>query len=108
MTENDKKEKKPNEVTQVPDTWFWIRDAAGYGSVTVTFVTISFWVTTLAYILSIFQKIGPIEIRAFDVAACSAYFIPILTLYFGRKFTEAKYGTLTLPPANGTTISKQE
>ena len=62
------------------------------GSVTVTFVTIAFFVTTLAYVLSIVSKIGPFEIRSFDVAACSAYFIPILTLYFGRKWTEAKHG----------------
>lgn len=86
------------EKVKVPDSWFWIRDAQGYGSVTVTFITVAFWVTTLAYIASIFQKIGPVEIRAFDVAACSSYFIPILTLYFGRKWTEAKHGTLTLPP----------
>lgn len=75
----------------VPDSWFWIRDTRGYGSVTVTFTTIAFVVTTLAYVLSIFSKIGPLEIRQFDVAACSAYFIPVLTLYFGRKFTEAKF-----------------
>lgn len=86
--------------TKVPDSWFWIRDAQGYGSVTVTFVTVAFWVTTLAYVASIFQKIGGVEIRQFDVAACSAYFIPILTLYFGRKWTEAKHGTLTLPPSS--------
>lgn len=77
--------------TIVKDSWFWIKDSKGYGSVTVTFTTIAFVVTTLAYVLSIFQKIGPLEIRAFDVAACSAYFIPVLTLYFGRKFTESKF-----------------
>ena len=71
--------------------WFWVRAAQGYGSVTVTLVYIAFVVTTLAYLLSIFQKIGPLAIRSFDVAACGAYFVPILTLYFGRKFTDAKY-----------------
>jgi hypothetical protein len=76
---------------KVKDTWFWIRDSTGHGSVTVTFVTVAFWVTTLAYILSMVESIGPVPIRPFDVAACSTYFIPILTLYFGRKFTEAKF-----------------
>lgn len=76
---------------EVKDSWLWIRDSKGYGSVTVTFATVAFWVTTLAYILSIFEKIGPFTVRPFDVAACGAYFVPILTLYFGRKFTEAKY-----------------
>lgn len=80
---------------KIKDSWLWIRDSKGYGSVTVTFVTVAFWVTTMAYVLSIFEKLGPLAIRPFDVAACSAYFVPILTLYFGRKFTEAKYTTNT-------------
>lgn len=80
-------------IGRVTDSWLWIRDTKGYGSVTVTFVTIAFAVTTLAYVLSIVEAIGPVTIRPFDVAACSAYFIPVLTLYFGRKFTEAKHPT---------------
>lgn len=82
--------KENNDPSRVKDNWFWIRDSKGYGSATLTFTTIAFVVTTLAYILSIFSKIGPIDIRQFDVAACSAYFIPILTLYFGRKYVESK------------------
>jgi hypothetical protein len=84
-------EKTSAELEKVPDQWFWIRDTRGYGSVTVTFVTVAFWVTTLAYILAIFSKIGPLEIRQFDAAATSVYFVPILTLYFGRKYTEARF-----------------
>ena len=80
-----------NDPTVVKDSWLWIKDSKGFGSVTVTFTTIAFWVTTLAYVMSIVEKIGPVAIRPFDVAACSAYFIPVLTLYFGRKFTEAKF-----------------
>jgi hypothetical protein len=87
------KEEEP--IGRVTDSWLWIRDTKGYGSVTVTFVTIAFFVTTLAYVLSIVEAVGPVAIRPFDVAACSAYFIPVLTLYFGRKFTEAKH------PSNG-------
>ena len=84
-------------IGRVKDSWLWIRDTKGYGSVTVTFVTIAFFVTTLAYTLSIVEAIGPVQIRPFDVAACSAYFIPILTLYFGRKWTEAKHGNGVIP-----------
>jgi hypothetical protein len=69
----------------------WIKDAKGFGSVTVTFVTVAFWVTTLAYILSVIEQVGPITIRPFDVAATSTYFIPLLTLYFSRKYTDAKF-----------------
>jgi hypothetical protein len=80
-----------DDPTRVKDSWLWVKDSKGFGSVTVTLVTVAFFVTTLAYILSIFEQIGPVTIRQFDVAACSTYFIPILTLYFGRKFTDAKY-----------------
>jgi hypothetical protein len=85
-----------NTSTQVVDSnakvkpaWYWIKDAQGYGSVTVTLVFVSFWITTLAYVASIVEQVGPIKLRPFDIAACSAYFIPILTLYFGRKWTDA-------------------
>lgn len=80
----------PND-TEVPDSWLWIKDTSGYGSVTVTFVTIAFFVTTLAYVLSIVEKIGSFTIRPFDVGACSVYMVPLLTLYFGRKYTDAKF-----------------
>lgn len=79
------------DVTRVKDSWLWIKDSKGYGSVTVTFVTVAFFVTTLAYVLSIFESIAGLSIRPFDVSACSSYFIPVLTLYFGRKYTEAKF-----------------
>jgi hypothetical protein len=54
-------------------------------------LTVSFWVTTVLYCISQFQSIGPIQFRAFDVGACGAYFGSILALYFGRRFTDAKY-----------------
>lgn len=85
------------QVTTTPGTvrpaWYWIKDTAGQGSVTVTLVFVSFWVTTLAYAASIFEKIGPVSFRNFDVAACGSYMLPILGLYFGRRMTEAAYGT---------------
>lgn len=76
-------------------SWIWLKDSAGFPSVTVTFATVSFWVTTLLYITSAVGKIGPVEFRPFDVAAASAYFVPILTLYFGRKWTDAKTSQVT-------------
>ena len=75
----------------VKPAWYWIKDTKGFGSVTVTLVFVSFWVTTLAYLASIVEHVGPVAVRQFDVAAASTYFIPILTLYFGRKFTDAKF-----------------
>lgn len=76
-------------------SWIWIKDTAGYPSVTVTFATVSFWVTTLLYLVSAVESVGSVHFRQFDVSAASAYFIPILTLYFGRKWTDAKTGVTT-------------
>jgi hypothetical protein len=70
--------------------WYILKDSRGLGSITVTLVLVSFWVTTVAYIGSMFNKIGDIEFREFDPAAVSAYLIPILSLYFGRKWTDLK------------------
>ena len=83
----------PVDKEKVPDTWFWLRGSDGNASVTTTFVLIAFWVVTLVYIASVFQSIGPVEMRAFDVGAASVYWIPLLSLYFGRRFTDAKYGS---------------
>jgi hypothetical protein len=79
---------KNNVSTKKP--WYILRDSRGYGSVSVTLLFVSFWVTTFAYIASLFEKIGDIEFREFDPAAVSAYLIPIVTLYFGRKWTDSK------------------
>lgn len=89
---DDTKTTDTPDISEVKPAWYWIKDSKGYGSVTVTFLFIAFWVTTAAYILSIVDHVGPVSIRPFDVAACSAYFIPLLTLYFGRKWTDAKLG----------------
>ncbi len=81
-------------VTEKPkSSWLWLKDSNGNASATVTFATIAFWVTTLAYLMSIVEKIGPLEVRPFDVAACGSYLIPILGLYFGRRWTDAKLGS---------------
>lgn len=73
--------------------WYWIKDTRGNGSVTVTLVFVAFWVTTISFLLSMFQKVGDIQFRAFDSAACTAYLGPILAVYFGRKWTESKFNS---------------
>jgi hypothetical protein len=75
----------------------WLKDSKGHSSISVTMLAISFWVTTLAYILSMVSKIGPVDIRPFDVGACGAYFGLILSTYVARRFTEAKYGNPNVP-----------
>lgn len=68
---------------------FWINDTNGNPSMSATFATISFFITTTIYVASIFEKIGPLSIRSFDPSAASAYLIPSLGLYFGRRWTDS-------------------
>jgi len=72
-------------------SWIWMKDSSGYPSVSVTMLTVSFWVTTILFIMSSVQQIGPLTMRPFDVGASGAYFGAILALYFGRRYTDAKF-----------------
>lgn len=96
-------EQKNEQSIQLPPakSWIWIKDTAGYPSVSVTFVTIAFWATTLWFVFSIFAKIWEIEIRPFDPTAASAYLGPLLALYFGRRWTDAKLGNPGVNTPNG-------
>lgn len=98
--EKSKKEKRSG-------PWYWLSDTRGEKSITATLVFVSFLVTTLAFLFSTASKVGDIEFRAFDVAACSAYFVPILTLYFGRRWTDAKLGARALEKKNETNETKE-
>ena len=67
----------------------WIRDTRGRPSASLTFAVVAFLVVTLSYLCGMLVHVGPVEFRSFDPAASSAYLVPILTLYFGRRFTES-------------------
>lgn len=75
--------------------WYWLRNEKGQKSITVTMLFVAFWATTLWYVASIFETIHGIKIRTFDAGSCAAYFVPLLTLYFGRKWTDIKNGVET-------------
>ncbi len=75
----------------------WIKDSAGFPSVSITFLFVSFWVTTFAYVLSMISKIGPFEIRAFDPASSAAYFGIVFSAYIARRATDAKWGNPQIP-----------
>ena len=92
MTE-EIKEKELVEVERVPPKpyWFWMKNSRGEASASLTLLSVAFTVTTIAFLLSMFEVLGPLTIREFDVGAASVYFIPLLSLYFGRRFTDAKF-----------------
>lgn len=86
----------------------WMKDSSGFPSVTITFLFVSFWITTLAYVLSIASKIGPFEIRPFDVGACGSYFGIVFSAYVARRYTDARWGNPNITPLNidtSTTLS---
>jgi hypothetical protein len=84
MSESSKKTIKSQEPSRV-----WIIGTNGKPSMSATFATVAFVTTTVVYIASIFEKIGPFSIRPFDPSVCAAYLTPVLALYFGRKHTDA-------------------
>ena len=86
-----KQNRKQLPKQKVPFT-FWVRGANGKPSISATFATVSFFTTTAVYIVSIFEKIGPYAIRPFDAAACGIYLVPIMSLYFGRRWTDSRFG----------------
>lgn len=73
----------------------WLRDTSGEKSASLTFAVVAFCVTTIAYIGSFVGSIGPIKFTEFDAAACGAYLVPILTLYFSRRFTTENFKKIT-------------
>ena len=83
---------------------WWMKNDKGKSSTSVTFASISFIVTTFVYLAAAFEKLGPVTMRPFDVGACVAYFLPALSLYFGRRLTDAKYNSQE-QAANDTNVS---
>ena len=53
-------------------------------------MVIGFIVITLWLIASIFEELWGLKIRAFDPASAMSFFTPLLTLYFSRRWTDAK------------------
>jgi len=36
------------------------------------------------------SKLGPVKVRAFDSGQAMTFLVPLLSLYFGRRFTDSK------------------
>ena len=88
------KQQKIQPKQQKESFTFWVRGPNGKPSISATFATVSFFTTTAIYIVSIFEKIGPYAIRPFDAAACGIYLVPIMSLYFGRRWTDSRFGMM--------------
>ena len=69
----------------------WIKNTDGKPSASLTFATVAFVVVMLNYVLALFEHIGPLHVRAFDPAAASSLLMPLLALYFSRRYTSEKF-----------------
>lgn len=92
-----KEEESTGEMERPKPGRLWIKNSRGQASATLTFMTVAFIIVSLSYIASMFTQIGPLTMRAFDAGACAAFFIPLLALYGGRKYTDAKYRNSDTP-----------
>lgn len=70
-----------------------LKASDGKPSVSFTMMIIGFVVITLWLIASIFEELWGLKIRAFDPASAMSFFTPLLTLYFSRRWTDAKNPT---------------
>lgn len=84
----------------------WLKNTAGQPSASLTFAFIGFIVVTLWLVVSIVAKIGNIEIRQFDSGQAMGYLLPLLALYWGRRWTDGKGGSLDLPQTGSTVQGK--
>lgn len=78
----------------------------GKKSASLTMAVIGFIVVTLWLLLSIFSKIGHIEIRPFSGGEAMSFLSPLLLLYFGRRKEEAKVTASTTQSSE--TASEEE
>lgn len=77
-----------------------LKQSDGRPSASFTMMIIGFIVITLWLLASIFEELWGLKVRAFDASAATAYFIPLASLYFGRRWADAKNpaASLTEPP----------
>lgn len=71
----------------------WMKNTEDKPSVSLTMMFITFVVSILWLLLSIFAKIGHLEIRSFDGVQVSSLLGPLIALYFGRRYSDNKFNT---------------
>jgi len=94
-----KKEKRLEPLTKVivkessKHPWWALKNSAGKKDVSMTLMIISFVFCLGMAILGSFESINlgerSFSFRAFDVGFASTVLIPMLALYFGRRYTTA-------------------
>jgi hypothetical protein len=88
---------------QAPKTsWFWMKNTSGKPDAALTLMVMSFLLVTSAYVASVVGtlSVGGVmfSFSAFDVTYATAITVPLMGLYFGRRWTDAKANANTPPP----------
>lgn len=65
--------------------WYLLTDTDGKKSLSFTMVFWTFIALTIWLILSIFESLLGLDIRAFDASGAAVWFAPICVLYWGRR-----------------------
>lgn len=73
---------------------FLLNNSEGKPSLSYTMVYTAFCVSLLWYLVSI---VNVPHIRAFDVTVATGFLSPLLALYFGRRWSDAKNSQQTSP-----------
>lgn len=72
------------------------KQSDGRPSASFTMMIIAFAVVTLWLLVSIVEEAFGLTIREFSGAEAMSYFTPIATLYFSRRWTDAKNSPTTV------------
>lgn len=84
MNQQDKKEETKNYSIPV----LFLRQSDGKPSASFTIMFLTFNAILIWLLLSIFEGIGQIKVRAFDAGQAMTLFTPLAALYFGRRYTD--------------------
>lgn len=72
-----------------------LKQSDGRPSASFTMMIVAFVVVTLWLLVSIVEEAFGLTIREFSGAEAMSYFTPIATLYFSRRWTDAKNSPTT-------------
>jgi hypothetical protein len=73
----------------------FLKNSRGEKSGSFTFAAIAFFITSVSILLGIFESFSfgdlSMSFRSLDASIITAYLAPIMCLYFGRRWTVAKF-----------------
>lgn len=83
---------KPEEKNPAKVPWYLLKNADGARSVSYTLVIVFSLLAAIWFLLGIFEKLGPVNVRPFSGSETMAVLSVVYALYFGRRHQELKAG----------------